>query len=196
MAGRSEHMSKADFDAFVKRQQVEEDKRAGLDPKQQLREWLEYLNALYAQVGGYLHAYVENGTAKIALRDIKLNEEFAGDYIAPELILTIGRSTVTFTPIGTMLIGFKGRVDVQGPLGTARLALVNKTVTHARQLIQVTVKVMHRDDALPAPPPAPTEQDIRQIEWTWKISAPPPEMTFIELTQDTFFDMILAVANG
>lgn len=189
-------MNKSDFDAFVKRQQVEEGEKAGFDPKQQLREWLEYLKALYEQIEGYLHTYVESGTAKITLRDIQLNEEFAGDYKAPELILTIGRSTVTFTPIGTMLIGFKGRVDVQGPLGKARLALVNKKVTHARQLIQVTVPVMRRSDPPPAPPPPPTGQDVTQIEWTWKIIAPPPEMTFIDLTQDAFFDMILAVANG
>jgi hypothetical protein len=184
-------MSKADFDAFVKRQQAEEEKEAGFDPKQQLRDWIDYLNALYEQIEGYLQTYVERGTAKITLRDMQLNEEFIGAYTAPELILTIGRSTVTFTPIGTMLIGTKGRVDVQGPLGKARLNLINKMVTDARQLIQVTVRRV--GDPPPAPP---TKQAIKQIEWSWKLSTPPPDMKFIELTQDTFFDMILTVANG
>jgi hypothetical protein len=185
-------MSKADFEAFVKRQQVEAaEKEASFDPKQQLREWLDYLNALYKQIEGFLRTYVDSNTAKIALRDIQLNEDFIGAYTAPELILTIGRSTVTFTPIGTMLIGTKGRVDVQGPLGTARLTLINKQVTNARQLIQVKVSVVGGPPAAP-----PTEQAIKQIEWAWKISTPPPEMKFIELTQDTFFNMILALANG
>lgn len=184
-------MSKADFDAFVKRQQAAEEKEAGFDPKQQLRDWIDYLKALYEEIEGYLQTYVESGAAKITLRDIQLNEEFIGAYAAPELIVTIGRSTVTFTPIGTMLIGTKGRVDVQGPLGVARLALVNKAVTNARQLIQVTLR---RADAPPPAPPA--QQAIKQIEWTWKLSTPPPDMQFIELTQETFFDMILTVANG
>jgi hypothetical protein len=184
-------MSNTDFDAFVKRQQVEDEKKDGFDPEKQLREWLDYLNALYEQIKGYLKAYVESGTAKIALRDIQLNEEFSGVYTASELILTIGRSTVTFTPIGTMLIGSKGRVDVQGPLGKARLALVNKAVTNARQLIQITARFV--GDPPPSPPP---KQAIKHIEWTWKISIPPPEMEFVELTQDAFFNMILTVANG
>jgi hypothetical protein len=184
-------MSKADFDAFVKRQQVEDEKKDGFDPEKQLREWLDYLNALYDQIRGYLKAYVESGTAKITLRDIQLNEEFSGVYTASELILTIGRSTITFTPIGTMLIGSKGRVDVQGPLGKARLALINKEVTNARQLIQVTVRFVGG----PSPPPPP-KQSIKHIEWTWKITTSPPKMDFKELTQETFFNMILAVANG
>jgi hypothetical protein len=184
-------MSKAEFDAFVRRQQVEEEEKDGFDPEKQLREWLDYLNALYEQIRGYLKSYVENGTARITLRDVQLNEEFAGVYTASELILTIGRSTVTFTPIGTMLIGSKGRVDVQGPLGKARLALVNKEVSNARQLIQITVRVVGD----PAPSPLP-KQAIKHIEWAWKISTPPPEMEFKELTQSAFFDMILALANG
>lgn len=183
-------MSKEDFDAFVKRQQAE-DEKAGFDPQQQLREWLGYLNALYEQVEGYLKTYVESGTAKTERRDVQLNEEFVGDYVAQKLFLTIGRSIVTFTPIGTMLIGAKGRVDVQGALGTARLILINKQVTSANQLIRVTVT-----RAGDQPPTPPAEQSINQIEWAWKISTPPPEMKFTELTQDTFFNMILSVANG
>jgi hypothetical protein len=192
---KGEHMSKVDFDAFVKRQQAEQEKEAEFDPKQQLREWLGYLNALYQQIAGYLQTYVENGTAKITRRDIQLNEDFIGAYTAPEMTLIIGRSTITFTPIGTMLIGTKGRVDVQGPLGTARLSLVNKKVNNARQLIQVQVTVV-RPGVTPPAPALPSPEAIRQIEWTWKLSTPPPEMKFIELTQETFFDMVLAVANA
>lgn len=184
-------MSKSDFDAFVKRQQVDEKENVAFNPKQQLSEWLDYLNALYRLVEGHLQSYLESGAAKITRRDIQLNEEFIGTYTASELILTIGRSTITFTPIGTLLIGTKGRVDVQGPLGTARLTLVDKKVTNARDLIRVTV--VRAGDPPSAPP---IEQAIKQIEWTWKISTPPPEMKFIDLTQDAFFNMILAMANG
>lgn len=180
-------MSKSDFDEFVKRQQTEQQELAGFSPKQQLAEWLGYLDALYKQIAGYLQTYIASGGAQIECRDIPLNEEFIGAYTAQEMILKIGRSTVTFTPIGTMLIGTKGRVDVQGPVGTARLSLVNKQVTTARQLIRVTIG---------RPPAPPSPEAIKQIEWAWKISTPPPEMKFIELTQETFFDMILAVANA
>jgi hypothetical protein len=184
-------MSKSDFDAFVKRQQTEQQEEATFDPKQQLEQWLSYIDALYNQITDFLQAYIEGGTAQIEYSDIPINEDFIGTYTARKMFLKIGRSTVTFTPIGTMLIGTKGRVDVQGPLGNARLSLINKKVTFARQLIQVTVR-MPGDP----PPTRPSPEAIKQIEWAWKIITPPPEMKFIELTQEAFFDMILAIANA
>lgn len=156
---KGEHMSKSDFDAFVKRQQSAQQEEATFDPKQQLEQWLDYLNVLYKQITAYLQAYVENGAAQIEYRDVTLNEEFIGTYTARTMFLKIGRSTVTFTPIGTMLIGTKGRVDVQGPIGSARLSLIDKQATNARQLIRVTVR--RADDPLSAPPPPQVNQANR-----------------------------------
>jgi hypothetical protein len=116
-------MAKSDFDAFVKRQQTKEPEEATLDPQEQLRQWLSYLDSLYKQITKFLESYIQNGSAKIDYQDIELNEDFIGPYLVRKMLLKIGRSTVTFTPIGTMLIGTKGRVDVKGPLGTARLTL-------------------------------------------------------------------------
>lgn len=185
-------MSKIAFDAFLKRQQDEAaaEQVAGLDPAQQLQEWLKHLNSLYTQIEKYLCTYVENNAAKISRRDIELNEEFIGAYSAPELILTISRSTVTFTPIGTMLIGTKGRVDVKGPRGGMRLALVNEQISNAQQLISMAVTSVGGQATDP-----PNKQSVKQNKLVWKISTPPPEMKFIGLKQDTFFDMILAVIN-
>ncbi len=69
--------------------------------------------------------YIRKGEIKSEYRDITLNEENIGSYIARQMILRIGRQQVTMTPIGTMLIGAKGRVDVVGSAGRTRLVLVN-----------------------------------------------------------------------
>lgn len=184
-------MSKSDFDAFVKRQQAEQQEIAGFDPKQQLTEWLDYLDALYQQITTYLRSYIESGAAQVNYRDLQLNEEFIGPYIARQMILKIGRATVTFTPIGTLLIGMKGRVDVQGPSGNATLFLINKQATSAHSLVRVTVT--RPGDPPPLPP---STEPIKHIEWAWKIGSPPPEMKFTELTQEAFFEMVLEVANA
>jgi hypothetical protein len=183
-------MTKTDFDAFVKRQQTKEQEEGGaLNPEQELNQWLGYLGALYKQTEQYLASYIKNGSAEIKYLDIQLNEDFIGAYSARKMLVKIGLSTVVFTPVGTMLIGAKGRVDVQGPVGATRLSLVDKLVTSARQLVQVPVRRVGN------PPPDPPSPEAA-IQWTWKISMPPPEMKFIELTQDAFFDMIIAVANA
>jgi hypothetical protein len=184
-------MSRSDFDEFVKRQQAEQQQAASFDPKEQLDQWFGYLDALYNEITSYLRTYIERGTAQIDYRNVSLNEEFLGVYETRQMILKIGRFTVTLTPIGTMLIGVKGRVDVQGPSGRATLFLVSKLATSARSLIHVTI----RRPGDP-PPSRSSPEPIRQIEWTWKIGTPPPEMKFIELTQEAFFDMILEVANA
>jgi hypothetical protein len=174
-------MSKSDFDDFVKRQQAQkQDEAAAFDSKQQLDEWLSYLDALYKQITAYLQDYAKSGAAQIEYRDIPLNEEFIGPYTARQMIVKIGSATVTFTPIGTMLIGTKGRVDVQGPLGTKRLNLINKQLTSGRQLVQARVRMPGDPPLGPASPEA-----IRQIEWAWKVNT----LKFIELTDEVFFDL-------
>ncbi|MDR3517226.1 MAG: hypothetical protein P4M00_15565 [Azospirillaceae bacterium] len=184
-------MTKTDFDKFVERQQAKQQEEAAFDHKKQLQKWLEYLDTLYKQINGYLEKYITNGAATITYRDVIINEDFIGPYAVQELILKIGLSTITFKPIGTMVIGTKGRVDVQGPRGSARLSLVNKQVTSARELVRVTV--------LRSGDPTPTSlsrKEIENIEWAWKIVTPAPQMQFIDLTPDAFFDMVLSVADA
>ena len=184
-------MARSDFERFVQRKKDEESVSAAFDPKQQLEEWRQHLNALYADVAKFLKPYIDGGTARIEFRPIDLNEEFSGPYSVQELLIHFGNSTITFRPIGTMLIGSKGRVDVHGPRGIVRLTLINKRITHASQLIQVRAMIQGQPDPDPKPQPAPAK-----IEWVWKISSPPPQMTFTDLTEDAFFDLILSVADA
>ena len=149
-------MARSDFDRFVQRKKDEESISTAFDPKQQLEEWRQYLDALYADVTKFLKPYIDGGTARIEFRSIDLNEEFSGLYKVQQLLIHFGNSTITFRPIGTMLIGSKGRVDVHGPRGIVRLVLINKRITQASQLIQ-TIRVMiygqpDPDPEFPSPP--------------------------------------------
>jgi hypothetical protein len=184
-------MSKTEFDEFVQRQRAKNQEVNEFDSQKQLEEWIDYLNQLYDDISGFMRGYICNGDAEIKFRDINLNEDFIGDYTAKELILIIGRSTIIFKPIATMLIGSKGRVDVQGPRGQVRLSLINKKVSSARQLIRVTVTLP--GEPVPA---SPLIEDVNKIEWAWKIVTPAPEIRFIDLTEEAFFDMILSVADA
>jgi len=182
-------MAKTDFDEFVKRQQRLPSNEGQIDWAGRRDEWLRSLDDLYAQIESFLEAYLASGQMRREFRQIQLNEESIGSYTAKEMVLKIGRQEVTFTPIGTVLFGMKGRVDVLGPAGGARLFLVNKKATSARSLVRVTVSI-------PGTTPPPVRERTEPIEWVWKIGSPPPEMKFIDLTQQAFFEMILQVANA
>jgi len=180
-------MSRADFDEFVKRKHANETSEAKFDPKEELAEWLAFLDQLYKTIESFLASYKASEMVRIEFRPISLNEEFSGPYEAKKMLLHIANAVVTFEPIGTMLIGSKGRVDVQGPRGTARLSLVDKNVSGARQLISVSIN---------GESPLSTKPKSSQIDWVWKIITPPPEIRFLDLTEDSFFDMILGVADA
>nr|WP_295112408.1 hypothetical protein [uncultured Caulobacter sp.] len=182
-------MSRADFDNFIERKAKALEESDKLNPQRQIDEWRSFLNTLYRSVSGYMAKYVEAGHAEISSTDIELNEEFSGPYTVQDLTVSFGGSTVNFKPVGTMLIGSKGRVDVRGPHGVARLVLVDKNVSSSRQLIKVRVSI---DDK----PLRPEPERASPPEWTWKLVSPPPEMQFTDLTEDTFFDMLLSVADA
>lgn len=128
--------------------------------------------------------------AEINFEEIELNEEFSGPYKVKAMRLRIGKSVITFKPVGTMLIGSKGRVDVSGPRGESRLVLIDKNVTSARQFVRISVK---RGGDAPIDFPV---ENASSPEWVWKLASPGIAMDFMDLTEDNFFDMVLAVADA
>jgi hypothetical protein len=185
-------MAKTDFDNFVKRQQqlsAAAEDEIPFDPKKELEDWLGRLNALYSEIQGYLNDYIREGSISVRIENKELYEEFSGPYVAPKMIIRIGLEEIKLDPIGTMLIGSKGRVDVIGRAGTSRLTLINKKITSARQLVSVTVFD-------PKNPPQPKKLAREEIEWVWKIVNRPPAVSFMELNKESFLEMLLEVSNG
>jgi hypothetical protein len=177
-----------DFDAFVKRQQPASAEGKPIDWAKERDEWLNHLKELYRRIDSFLAKYVDTGEIKRDYHDIELNEENIGSYLAPQMILKIGRQEVTLTPIGTLLIGTKGRVDVSGPTGRTRFLLVNSEAPGPT--IRVTVTIGDK----PAPPAA--EIAPGEIKWAWKIATRPPTIRYIELTQESLFQALMEVASG
>jgi hypothetical protein len=188
---RGMKMPNKDFDEFVKRQQGGASVAdAEVNWEEQRDQWLGYLHRLYSKVESFLTQYVSSGQIRYEYRPIDLNEENIGSYTAKQMVLRIGRQEVDLVPIGTLLVGAKGRVDVKGPAGRAQILLVDSKVSDPRSLIHVTVSVGGK-----LPQPAPSKR-AEEIQWEWKIVTRPPERRFIQITQQSFFDLILEVANG
>ncbi len=180
-----------DFDEFVKQQQPTEEERQ-IDWAKERDEWLAYLESLYREIQSYLAPYIDGGTIAISFSDITLDEENIGSYKARKMNLQIGRQKVTLTPVGTLLIGTKGRVDVEGRAGRSRIVLVDKEAVSYASLIKVTVTINPKaSEKKPAEP-----HKRKPIVWSWKIVAPQPKGLFLDLNKDTLFEMLLQVSNG
>lgn len=177
-----------DFNAFVKRQQTAVAESEQIDWGKEREDWLRHLGELYDQTESFLAEYIKTGAIKISYRDVELNEENIGAYTARQMILRIGRQEITMTPVGTLLIGAKGRVEVAGPAGRTRLLLVSSEASGPT--VKVTVSIGVKSE-----PPA-AEALAKEVSLAWKIATSPPTVGYIELTQESLFQALMEVANG
>jgi len=183
-------MELKEFDEFVQRQLVGLGEWDQIDWDRAREEWLRYLDLLYKEVEGFLSRYTSTGRIRIRYVSADLNDERIGAYTANRMILQIGRQEVLLAPSGSLFMDFKGLVKVIGSASEAVLVLAE----------------MDRHSTLPRFAGSRTGQrtDLLQnqavvsekVEWVWKIMARPPERQLIELTEESFLQLILEVSNG
>jgi hypothetical protein len=95
-----------------------------IDWSKRKQKWLTTLAQLTQQIRSDLLAA---GVADQQIQTMRcpINEESLGAYETQGLAIQIGTSTVTFTPVGSIIIGGYGRVDVSGPRGDVKLIAVD-----------------------------------------------------------------------
>lgn len=180
------------FDEFVRGEQEKWKASKGVNVDWQARktEWLGHVDSLYGQATKFLQPYLDEHQISVRYRSKKMNEEYLGTYTAKEMLITFGTKTVKLEPIGTLIIGSRGRVDVVGPVGRGVLVLLDREVKEVSQLIRISVSI---DGKPPVPPPSKKASDV---SWVWRIMARPPKQVIVELNKDTFYNLVLEVANG
>jgi hypothetical protein len=170
------------FDQFIK-EHIASLPAQAIDLETEKNLWLEKLDALYDLVERSLAPYLKPGSIRLNFRTIDLYEDQLGNYQVPSLDISVGRAIVKLNPIGTFLIGVRGRVDMNGPRGTARFVIApsgSPTPT-----FPTAVPFLNRS------PDAGLSE-----AWVWKISTPPPRITYIDLTEESFREALMGVVDG
>ena len=178
-------MANQSFDDFVN-QQADSSAQEEIDWAAQLQEWKDYLNEFYSKIEGFLKPYIDSNKLILKKNLIRLEEEYIGTYTVHNLEIKLGDKKITLTPIGTLLIGAKGRIDMEGPRGKVRFVLVAKKATEPQ--IKVRIKNDNeglQDDSLP-----------NNFDWSWKIATPPPRISYIEFEKESFQAALMEVVNG
>ena len=180
-------MANSDFSAFIEQQTAPPAAEREVDWKQKREEWLQHLGQFYGLVEKFMGEYIDQNKVRLRRGSKKLNEEFIGEYSVDTMTLDIGPNSVIFDPVGTNLIGAKGRVDMRGAKGVVKFVLVPEDATAIGWQSRVVVGVD------PVPVPEPVERVGR---WKWKIATPPPKVRCVELCRDSFQDAVMEVVNG
>ena len=177
-------MTNKSFDDFINR---EASKKAEIDWKAKLDEWKKHLSEFHDKVEKFLKPYIESGKLDLTRRTVNWHEEYIGSYQVEALDILLGDTKITFTPIGTNLIGVEGRVDMTGSRGTVKFVLVQKDLSGPK--INIQIRTQSKEVS-------PEEKIEPIIEWEWKISTPPPRINYMELGEESFQAALMEVVNG
>ena len=172
------------FDDFVNQQIAKEE--PPIDWIQIRDDWKKHLDEFYQLAEGFLQKYIDQGKVRITTATKQITEEHIGSYDVKSLEVQIGTIKIQFEPIGTRILGAKGRVDMHGPHGTVKFVLVPKTASSP------TVRVTIRDSSSGMK----DEPEPIVEEWAWKRRTPPPNIKYIELEEESFLSAIMEVANA
>ena len=173
-----------DFKKFVE-QRVES--AAALNREEKLAAWKGELDKLYADMEGYLKPYIGSGI-RIERRPVETTEDELGSYTVDALVIFIGNAEVIVEPLGTLVIGARGGVDLSGFHGRRRIVLLEKggpvqtiTIRGANGLEEESTR-------------SPLRNDISHRGWYLVTS--PPNLTATPLDADSFQRAIMYVAGA
>ena len=103
------------------------------NPDAIITRWQKAVNDLYEIIARNLHDYTTDGLLLLQQKEVSRSEETLGSYTINELHIIAGTETVILTPVGAIVIGAHGRVDMfkRGYANTRCIFLWNGRTTNA-----------------------------------------------------------------
>jgi hypothetical protein len=170
-------VSKKEFEKFLGKQK----RLAAINWEDRKGKWLAQVEQFYKKVRKFLGEYEKSGKVSLSERRKLISEEGIGQYHIDQLIVKFGGQEVVFDPIGTVLIGVQGRIDMKSHLGTVMFVLVDKRADSPSSLY---------NKSYPAMKSASFDQR------GWKISTSPPVIKYLDFNEESFFDALLEIVNA
>jgi hypothetical protein len=77
-----------------------------------IAEWQKAVSSLMSKIEEFLQEYRNEGTLQFEHSDVQVTEEALGTYQIPQMTLRAGSAVLMIQPIGRMIIGAAGRIDL------------------------------------------------------------------------------------
>lgn len=84
-------------------------------------QWLQSVRRLYETIEEWLHDLKEDGTVTISYQTRSLSEEHVGEYETECMVIHVGSERIALEPLGTIIVGAYGRIDLRGSNGNVML---------------------------------------------------------------------------
>ena len=182
-------MAEQEFSEFIRRKTARNQSESGevIDWAARRAVWLRELDELYGSMEDHLKPYTQAGEIQIDRVRIQLSEDHIGTYDVDKLTFKIGREKIVAKPIGTLLIGARGRVDLSGSRKTLKIVLLAKGGP------VLTTKIGHGEVTEESSHPM-VRGEVDKAGWY--IETPPPESVVVAFCADSFRDAIMEVSGG
>ena len=177
-------MGKKEFEELLSKHETMTSE-SDIDWGRQKKEWLNFIQVFYDSIERWLKPYVDQKKLEFKYTDINLSEEHLGTYSVKSMKIRFAEQLIKLEPIGTLLIGTKGRIDMEGPRGTVQFILADKNSKGMR--VNVYIGGM----------PQKKKEEPKEPVWTWKIVLREQRrISYDEFNEDTFFNALMEVVNG
>lgn len=106
-------MGKLD-DLAIKLEQIKKDEeKQKINMTERKKKWLQDLNDFFSNIKKWLKPLVDKNLVQINEMQLPISEDAFGDeYNVPFINIRLSNQTIQFKPIGAIIIGAKGRVDI------------------------------------------------------------------------------------
>ncbi len=128
---------------FLRERKRRADEEHGkVDWDERRRRWLESLRSLYETIEEWLGELEEQGTVSVSYEAKTLGEEDIGTYEADVMVIEVGPERILLEPVGTQVLGARGRVDVRSS-GSIEHAMLVETEWDDWQIAVRTPRVTY-----------------------------------------------------
>jgi hypothetical protein len=182
------------FEEFLSQKEAEGRDQPVIDDEKIKEDWLAKIDEFYSLIQKFLHDYLEEGKIVKEWKTIQLSEETLGEYEVKQLILKIGNTRIVFTPIGRIILGALGRIDMSSDFGSVRFLVLPKK-SNKSSLLSVSENHSPNINSLNISIGSNHEHDSN-MELTWKIITPPPHIDYLDVTKKSFFEALMEISNG
>jgi len=138
----------------------------------------------------WLKQFIDEGTIRVSHKGIKIQEEALGAYDVDVVTILLGDCQLQLRPVGTILVGARGRIDLVYRDKVAKFVLIHDNITSPNQLIHITEGNK------------PMNQTPNANPYAWKVVEYKNNLSgvltpiFSTLDSAKFLDVIMYLVNG
>jgi len=177
-------MSKQDFEnVLLKYEKVK--KESDIDWAKKKQEWLHFVQQFYDEIEQWLKPYVDQNQLKYDYHEISVTEEYIETYTVKAMNIYFAGQQVKVEPIGTLVFGTKGRIDMEGARGIIQFLLVAQD--SKGMIVNISIDDESKTD----------NQGQKDFDWSWKIVLKEQRRIAYEaFNEENFFSALMEIING